>query len=150
MAQAAKKQTATLAAAPAAAPVATPAAAPVQYALATYGAAVTHLCLTQVGAGLATQPQAPATHTGAPMLPRLAWAVGQALAKAGQPVAAGVPVAVARVTPHLKAMGLNAGHLSGSGVYGSPKHAKGHASHKALAAGGPLAHNLPCLSVVPA
>lgn len=148
MAKAAQKQTAP-AQAPAA-PVAPVQAAAPAYVLGTYGAAVTHVALTQLGAGMAQAPQPPHTYKGAPMLPRLAWAVGQALAKAGLPVAAGVPVALALVQPHLGPMGLNASHLQGSGVYGSPKHAKGRASHKQAAAGGPLAHQLPLFSCRPA
>ena len=127
------------------APQAATVAAPT-YTIAPMGAAVTAVVLTALGAGMATAATAPSTAQGAAMLPRLAWAVGQALAKAGKPVAAGQVASVAQVQPYLAAMRLNAGHLQGSGVANSPKHAQGRASHKA--AHGTLATcALPLISV---
>ncbi len=136
--------TQTKTAAATAATVAAPA-----YNIAHMGAAVVAVALTNVGAGHALAATPPSTAKGAAMLPRLAYAVGQALAKAGQPVAAGGVATVAQVQPFLAALGLNAGHLQGSGVANSPKHAQGRASHKG--AHGTIATcTLPLISVQPA
>jgi len=134
-------------AAPAPAATVAPQAAPAPaYGLAAMGAAVTHVALHAMGVNGANAATPPSTAKGAPMLPRLAYAFGQACVAAGLPVTVATMLPVSAVAPYLAALGLNAGHLQGSGVLNSPKHAKGRASHKQ----GQAAQALPLVSVTPA